>query len=361
MGSLREFLSRNKVYAALVGGVVVGLAVGLLIGWVLWPLELKNAAPSYLHARYRDDYVAWVAQQYEAQGGVEWAREKLGVEYWDKGELGETLERVAQARGGETGAQLRALKAALESQAAPAQPAAPEPAAPQAPLVQKVSPIVLVCGIALLVAALVGGVVLLLSSRMRGGRQATTARMEGVIGGAFAGAEGQDWGLEGPPQAQFVTSYTLGDDHYDPSFSIELENGEFMGECGVGISESIGVGDPSKVTAFEVWLFDKNDIRTVTKVLMSDYAFHDDALYTKLAPKGEPVLAEVGEDVVLETRRLRVRVRILDMAYGVGNLPPNSFFERIKLELAAWVKPVPEFGGPMTSGDTVPSVQQPML
>jgi hypothetical protein len=44
------------------------------------------------------------------------------------------------------------------------------------------------------------------------------------------------------------------------------------GECGVGISETIGVGDPKKVTAFEVWLFDKNDIQTVTKVLMSAHA-----------------------------------------------------------------------------------------
>ncbi len=359
MGSFGDFLNRNKLYVALAGGLLVGLAIGLLVGWVLWPLEIGNASPNYLHARYRDDYVAWVAEQYQARGGVAWAREKLGVQYWKAGELNQTLEALAQKAGGETGAQLRALKADLEREAGGAQPGAQATPETRASLVQKVSPIVLVCGIAFLVAALVGGILLLLSSRSRAARAPTTERMEGAMGDAFMGIEPQSWGLDGPPQAQFVTSYTAGDDHYDPSFSIELENGEFMGECGVGISESIGVGEPSKVTAFEVWLFDKNDIRTVTKVLMSDYAFHDDALYTKLAPKGEPVLMDVGEEVILETKKLRVRARVLDMAYGAGNLPNNSFFERAKIELAAWVKPGTEAGA-APSPEADPFVEQPV-
>ncbi|NLF01519.1 MAG: hypothetical protein GX601_11135, partial [Anaerolineales bacterium] len=161
----------------------------------------------------------------------------------------------------------------------------------------------------------------------------------------------RDWGGAGPPQAQFVTTYVLGDDHYDPSFSIELDTGEFMGECGVGISETLGVGDPNKVTAFEVWLFDKNDIRTVTKVLMSDYAFNDDALYAKLTPKGEPILAQLDEGVELETKRLRLRARVLDADYGDGSLPANSFFQKLTVELAAWVKPAQEGTQPLADSD----------
>jgi hypothetical protein len=136
-----------------------------------------------------------------------------------------------------------------------------------------------------------------------------------------------------------VTTYVLGDDHYDPSFSIELESGEFMGECGVGISETIGAGEPDRVTALEAWLFDKNDIRTVTKVLMSKYAFNDEALRTKLAPKGEPILVREGEDLILETKMLRLRVHVVEVLYGKVDLPPDSFFERLTLELVAWVKP----------------------
>jgi hypothetical protein len=157
------------------------------------------------------------------------------------------------------------------------------------------------------------------------------------------------WGVEGPPLIQYATTYELGDDHYDPSFSIELDNGEFMGECGVGISETIGVGTPSKVTAFEVWLFDKSDIRTVTKVLMSDYAWQDEALRTKLAPKGEPIQTQQGQDLALETKTLRVRARVAEASYGMADVPSNSFFERLTVDLAVWV--LPEQEGPSSVGD----------
>ncbi|MEW6579230.1 MAG: hypothetical protein AB1435_08540 [Chloroflexota bacterium] len=143
---------------------------------------------------------------------------------------------------------------------------------------------------------------------------------------------------EAPPAGQFVSTYVLGDDLYDDSFSIETAKGEFLGECGSGISETIGVGEPKKVTATEVWLFDKNDIRTVTKVLMSEHAYNDPALRTKLAPKGEAVLARPGAVTTLETETLRVQVRIVDMQYGEGPLPPRSFFERLAVEIAAWPK-----------------------
>ena len=103
--------------------------------------------------------------------------------------------------------------------------------------------------------------------------------------------------------------------------------------------ERITMGLSAKVTAFDVGLFDRGAIRTVTKVLMSEYAFHDKALVTKLAPKGEPVLAEVDKDIVLETRTLRLRARIVEAEYGVGDLPHNSFFSRLTLDLAVWIKP----------------------
>jgi hypothetical protein len=112
--------------------------------------------------------------------------------------------------------------------------------------------------------------------------------------------------------------------------------GEFLGECGVGISEVLGADEPSKrVTAFEVWLFDKSDIRTVTKVLMSPYAHNDDALRARLAPKGEPVLAELGKSIALETTSLRVDARVVDLEYDGGAVPPQSQFAKLTVELMA--------------------------
>ena len=143
---------------------------------------------------------------------------------------------------------------------------------------------------------------------------------------------------EETPMSQFMTTYMLGDDLFDDSFSIDNPSGEFLGECGVGISEAIGVGEPKKVAAFEIWLFDKNDIQTVTKVLMSEHAFTDDNLRDRLAAKGEPFQSDPGAEVVLETATLRLVARVVDMAYGGGAMPENSYFERVTLELAVWPK-----------------------
>ncbi|MFP3855179.1 MAG: hypothetical protein ACLFWD_12895, partial [Anaerolineales bacterium] len=144
--------------------------------------------------------------------------------------------------------------------------------------------------------------------------------------------------VEAEPLATFRTIYTLGDDRYDDSFSIESAAGDFLGECGVGIGEVMGAGDPKKVSAFEVWLFDKNDIQTVTKVLLSNYAFKDDETRSRLAAKGDPVLAEPGGSVHLETASLEVEARIVDMKYGQSALPSESFFERMTIELKAMPK-----------------------
>ena len=139
-----------------------------------------------------------------------------------------------------------------------------------------------------------------------------------------------------------MTTYLIGDDLFDDSFSIDSLSGEFLGECGVGIADTIGVGEPKRVSAFEVWLFDKNDIQTVTKVLMSAHAMNDDATFARLEAKGEPVLTTLGGSVVLETKTLRMAVRVMDMDYGTGHLPENSFFQRITLELAIWELKEPE-------------------
>lgn len=142
----------------------------------------------------------------------------------------------------------------------------------------------------------------------------------------------------GEPVAYFMTSYLIGDDLYDDSFSIDAPNGAFLGECGVGISDTIGVGDPKKVTAFEVWLFDKNDIQTVTKVLMSSHAMNDSGIKQRLASKGEPVLLEPGQQILLETATLQLEAKVIEMVYGQGALPSGSFVERLTLELSVWPK-----------------------
>lgn len=141
------------------------------------------------------------------------------------------------------------------------------------------------------------------------------------------------------PISTYNTTYSFGQDAYDDSFSIENVNGEFLGECGVGISETMGSGSNRAVSALEVWLFDKNDIRTITKVAMSEHIWMDEAVRAKLEPKGEPVMVSPGEVIVLETASLIINATITELEYGSNpELPENSYFERISVEMSAWAK-----------------------
>lgn len=192
------------------------------------------------------------------------------------------------------------------------------------------NPLVTMCGLTVVLAAVLAGVFYF---RRQESRVQTSPEIAAPTVVGEPAAAGED-----PPLAQFMTTYMLGDDLFDDSFSVDSPAGEFLGECGIGIAETIGVGEPKRVSSFEVWLFDKNDIQTVTKVLMSSHVFNDEATRQRLAAKGEPVLSEPGNQIVLETATLQLLARVVDMSYGEGALPPESFFERLTLDLAVWPK-----------------------
>jgi hypothetical protein len=140
-----------------------------------------------------------------------------------------------------------------------------------------------------------------------------------------------------PPLGSFTAVYTIGNDRYDESFSVETSAGEFLGEVGAGILERIGEVPPAKVAAFEVWLFDKNDIRTVTKVLVSEYVLTDSRLRASLAGKGELVLFQPGLVLQLSTATLLLEARVVHAEYGADpGFPPSSYFDRLEVELVVW-------------------------
>ena len=71
---------------------------------------------------------------------------------------------------------------------------------------------------------------------------------------------------------------------------------------------------------------------------MSTHAFSDGTIRGRLEPKGELVLVEPQKQVMLETATLQLLAKVVDLQYGNGALPSNSFFERLTLELAIWQK-----------------------
>lgn len=144
---------------------------------------------------------------------------------------------------------------------------------------------------------------------------------------------------EPEPVVHKLSTYVHGDVHYDESFPIELDSGAFLGECGVSIAAPVNLYDAGRVAAFEVWLFDKNDIRTATAFLVSEHGASNSVIQGVLAGKGGIVQAGVDEVVELETRTLRLRARVLTMEYGFSDtLPLHSFFDYVVVELAAWQK-----------------------
>jgi hypothetical protein len=98
----------------------------------------------------------------------------------------------------------------------------------------------------------------------------------------------------------------------------------------VSALEELGVGEPGRVSAIELWLFDKEAVRTETKVLMSEQAFGDDALRERLASKGTLVQAEPGKIVTVETANLRLGATISDLEY---ESPLNSIFAKLTTAL----------------------------
>ncbi|MGQ0603123.1 MAG: hypothetical protein ACT4QE_15685 [Anaerolineales bacterium] len=331
-------MAQNPLIAGAIG-LVIGLIIGLpVLGWWLTPVEFKDADYTYLRADLKQQYLETVATALAADQDQQKAMQRVA-------QLGPDWQTHLQAAIATAPAgSVQALRLGTLQQVMSTVPGVPPGVTPPVAGGGLGGLILPLAGCLLVIALGVGGGLLYLRSRGGAGsvsvgrpsmvRPATPDFEEMAAPTTSAGA-----GAPAAAIARFMTTYTLGDDVYDDSFSIDGPDGNFLGECGMGISETIGVGDPKKVTAFEVWLFDKNDIRTVTKVIMSEHAFRDEALKSRLAAKGEPVQAFPGDTVTLETQTLIVTARIVDTAYGGGALPPNSFFERMTIELQAFRKP----------------------
>jgi hypothetical protein len=59
--------------------ISLGLAAGLVYGWVISPVEYTNTTPDTLRADYRSDYVLMVAEVFHTNQNVEQAARQLGI------------------------------------------------------------------------------------------------------------------------------------------------------------------------------------------------------------------------------------------------------------------------------------------
>jgi hypothetical protein len=352
-GSVARQLAASYLGPVLVMTLLAGLLIGWLVfGWVIAPVVWVDAKPSRLSPQYQEVLIGYAADSYvTGYVQIEDVARRLG-EGWTKQQVIQRIDRMIVA--GRPGAdRLNVLKSGLLTY--PYELGPLPPSTPEQPAADLALPIVVV-----LAAAVILGV--LVFNRLRSVRRPVPERAVDVsglpsaappadetqpmtpVGRAPGGAIPVDapvWvGESQKPLVQYTTAYLAGDDRYDMSFSIEATSGDFLGECGVGIGEVVVTGPPAKVTALEVWLFDKSDTRTLTKVVMSDFCFGDGTLRARLAPKGEAVQIKKGGKLELKTRSLRVTARIIDLVYGEANpkenIAANSYFQKVELEIAAW-------------------------
>ena len=352
---------------------VVGLVLGLVVlGWGVWPVQWSgNARPADLDEAWQANYLAMTADSFAFTGDAVAAQERVQALVSSKrtmAQIAQDLRALADERtaAGDTEGAKRVLALAgvagaplpeVSPTGAPAATPVSRPA--QEPLQSR---FLRVLGLAVLVLVILAGLLLLvyfLQSRTVTEAPAEETRLAPATAAAHTGtaatpavaSEPRPAVVSAPPVAPvaqapltpppqtaalgpFVATYNLGDIDFDMSFGIESSSGDFLGECGLGMAEVIGGGDTQRVTAFEVWLFDKTDIRTVAIVLASNHAYNDAALRTKLASRGEIVLAQPGQVFSVKTSSLKLEGRILDLAYGGGDVPPQSYFTAFSVELS---------------------------
>ena len=321
---IKNLLKNNRV--TLVLGVVLGLALGLLVGWGIWPPKWTDGSPEVLRADLQQDYLRMTIDSLNRTGDVNKAMER-----WEN--LGkaanDTYIAVQNNPGYLNSTDVQTFGNFIQS--VTNQPIVGTPPGEASVMGQYV---LYGAGFVVILLVAVGGMYLYRLLRKSSGP--VTAVMQASEASRKAEKTNfEEMGLA-PPITQTMTTYVLGDDLYDESFSIDTSGGEFLGEYGVGVSDTVGVGEPKKVSALEIWLFDKNDIKTATKVLMSEHAYNDPNTRARLEPKGELVVVKQGEQVLLETATLQLLATVVDMDYGTGAMPQKSYFERITLELAIW-------------------------
>jgi hypothetical protein len=374
--------SFQSVQRSLIIGILVGLIFGCVLGtpiglWYAWQISpavyVGDAIPSELAPGYKNHYLTMVVDSYIINQDANVASQRLtafdnrdkvrilaersaayvaagraaeaqyinnlalalkGTENWDE----ETIKSVvaelttqyqsdparaqaistfsAQLLGGQVPVPAASPPAAQAETPAAAPAATPAPEAGGGiPWLQ----VALCCLVLLIVGALAFVLV---------GRYRNKQRMQ---------PKPVVWEGEGPaPLKQWSGTYNFGDDNYDEFFTIETVEGDFLGESGIQIMGVVPGSKPKQVLSFDVGLFDKTDITTLSRVIMSEYAYNDESQRGKVEanPQAEAILAEPGKRFSFETSAMRVEVEIEEVEYGEG----NKYFTKLKSNLKVFLK-----------------------
>ncbi len=104
---------------------------------------------------------------------------------------------------------------------------------------------------------------------------------------------------------------------FDESLSLDTPSGEFMGECGITAYNE-------GMEYFEVWLFDKADIATVTIILTTkpNTEGNDAEL---LAVKGKVYEISEGSPLIIESQTIKLEVTVSGLEIDGASIKKATF------------------------------------
>ncbi len=134
-----------------------------------------------------------------------------------------------------------------------------------------------------------------------------------------------------PPIMQWNSNYTEGRTPYDESITLETEAKDFLGEAGIGMNTPVPGSGQKQVMDFDLWVFDKTDINTYSRILMSEKAYNDSDIRSQvdMNPLAEPVLAEKGMVVTIDSKTMRIEVTLEEVKFD----ETNTYFEELQVKM----------------------------
>jgi len=325
-----ELMKKPAVVGTLAG--IIGIILGLLWGWVVQPVQWKDAPPSLLASNYQEEYLRMAIDSYKLNQDVATAQRR----YQAVGANGnEILNTIANNQGNQDPVAILNFVGVVEPGGLSAPSTGGDGGTPtKLPILKYV-----IIALILLVVGVIGYMLArLLRPLIKKSGEQTPAQQAQQISRQTEKTDFTELNEENPV-FQMLNTYVLGDDLYTHSMDVNSADGSYLGQCGLEISDTVPVFDkPKRVRAIGVWLFGLKYKETTWAILMPPEAYDNSTLRDRLRVKGEPVRVEPNLVVEIETRELKMHVKIVKVEYGQGATPEDDYYKNLTLELAVWPK-----------------------
>jgi hypothetical protein len=325
-----DILKKPVVMGALAG--LLGIILGLVWGWYIQPVEWTDASPALLHSSYQEEYLRMAIDSFGKNQDTLLAQRRFES-------LGPNAQAILTTIVKNTGSQDPLVISSFVNAVQPGGLTATPPSG-QTQGGTSVWSYIIIFVVVIVLGVVAFFLMRLLRPLTKKGAELTPAQQAQQMDREATRTK-TDFAAtnEEPPVFQVLSTYVVGDDLYTQSFDINSAEGTYLGQCGVEISDTVPVFDkPKRVRGVGVWLFGLKYNETTTAILMTPDGYNKESLREQLQKKGEPIMVEPNQIVEIETRALKMHVRIAEVKYGQGTSAEESYFNRLTIELAAWPK-----------------------